>query len=142
MRSASCRDVKKPGSTGARISSHGLFTAAVVGHRIPAWFDEDGNTASRRERKGAAQVVVKHCAVKRTCSTLVLVGAVAFATTRLAAQTPDLERHYPKDVIIAGVDYCYSGRADLRCRALSSGPAAVESPIFTGVATRTTENVK
>ena len=81
------------------------------GHRIPAWFDDDGNVfvaetdeeaqvAGRRRRRAApGRGRPRH---------LVLLRPVAVRDARLARADPTTsKRHYPNDVLISGFDILF-----------------------------------
>ena len=80
------------------------------GHRIPAWYDDDGNVfvAESEDEARARGRRASRCAATRTCSTPGSRSALwPFATLGWPEQTEDLKRHYPNDVLISGFDILF-----------------------------------
>ncbi|MDP9085704.1 MAG: valine--tRNA ligase, partial [Pseudomonadota bacterium] len=80
------------------------------GHRIPAWFDEDGNIFVA-ETIASAQVQAGEVVALRqdedVLDTWFSSALWPFATLGWPEQTPDLARHYPNDVLISGFDILF-----------------------------------
>jgi len=79
------------------------------GHRIPAWYDEDGK-AYVAETEEAAQSQAGNEALRRDEDVLDTWFSSAlwpFATLGWPEQTEDLKRHYPNDVLISGFDILF-----------------------------------
>ena len=79
------------------------------GHRIPAWFDEDGNVFVA-ETEEEAQAEAGNRPLRRDDDVLDTWFSSAlwpFATLGWPEQTKDLERHYPNDVLISGFDILF-----------------------------------
>ena len=80
------------------------------GHRIPAWFDADGNIyvsetiASAQEQAGPGATLTQDEDVLDTWFSSAL---WPFATLGWPDQTTDLARHYPNDVLISGFDILF-----------------------------------
>jgi len=79
------------------------------GHRIPAWFDNDGNVfvAGTEEE---AQAEAGNKPLRRDEDVLDTWFSSAlwpFATLGWPEQTEDLKRHYPNDVLISGFDILF-----------------------------------
>ncbi|MDP9163872.1 MAG: valine--tRNA ligase, partial [Pseudomonadota bacterium] len=80
------------------------------GHRIPAWFDADGNIyvaetiAGAQEQAGEGVVLRQDEDVLDTWFSSAL---WPFATLGWPERTPDLARHYPNDVLISGFDILF-----------------------------------
>nr|WP_294847216.1 valine--tRNA ligase [uncultured Sphingomonas sp.] len=79
------------------------------GHRIPAWYDEDGNVyVAETEEDAQAQAGDK--TLRRDEDVLDTWFSSAlwpFATLGWPEQTHDLARHYPNDVLISGFDILF-----------------------------------
>ena len=80
------------------------------GHRIPAWYDDDGNVfVAETEDEAQAQagdgVALRQR--RRRARHLVLLGAVAVRHAGLAGADRGLKRHYPNDVLISGFDILF-----------------------------------
>jgi len=79
------------------------------GHRIPAWYDDDGNAyVAETEEEAQAQAGGK--ALRRDDDVLDTWFSSAlwpFATLGWPEQTEDLRRHYPNDVLISGFDILF-----------------------------------
>ncbi|MCL6684353.1 valine--tRNA ligase [Sphingomonas alba] len=79
------------------------------GHRIPAWYDDDGNAyVAETEEEARAQAGGK--ALRRDDDVLDTWFSSAlwpFATLGWPEQTEDLKRHYPNDVLISGFDILF-----------------------------------
>ncbi|WP_205481468.1 valine--tRNA ligase [Sphingomonas arenae] len=79
------------------------------GHRIPAWFDEDGNVfvaeteAEAREQAGGRELRQDEDVLDTWFSSALW----PFATLGWPEQTEDLKRHYPNDVLISGFDILF-----------------------------------
>ena len=79
------------------------------GHRIPAWYDEDGN-AYVAESEAEAQAQAGNKSLRRDEDVLDTWFSSAlwpFATLGWPGQTDDLKRHYPNDVLISGFDILF-----------------------------------
>ena len=80
------------------------------GHRIPAWFDADGNIfvaemlADAQSDAGEGVVLRQDEDVLDTWFSSAL---WPFATLGWPENTPDLQRHYPNDVLISGFDILF-----------------------------------
>ena len=80
------------------------------GHRIPAWYDEDGNVfvaeteEEAQAQAGRAQPLRQDEDVLDTWFSSAL---WPFATLGWPEQTEDLKRHYPNDVLISGFDILF-----------------------------------
>jgi valyl-tRNA synthetase len=79
------------------------------GHRIPAWYDADGN-AYVAETEVEAQAQAGNKPLRRDEDVLDTWFSSAlwpFATLGWPEQTEDLKRHYPNDVLISGFDILF-----------------------------------
>ncbi|MDQ3144139.1 MAG: valine--tRNA ligase, partial [Pseudomonadota bacterium] len=79
------------------------------GHRIPAWFDEDGNVFVG-ETEEQAEALAPGKTLRRDEDVLDTWFSSAlwpFATLGWPEQTHDLARHYPNDVLISGFDILF-----------------------------------
>jgi valyl-tRNA synthetase len=79
------------------------------GHRIPAWYDNDGN-AFVAETEQEAALEAGGAALRRDDDVLDTWFSSAlwpFATLGWPEQTKDLKRHYPNDVLISGFDILF-----------------------------------
>lgn len=80
------------------------------GHRIPAWFDENGkiyvamDETEAQEQAGAGVALVRDPDVLDTWFSSAL---WPFGTLGWPEQTKDLERHYPNDLLISGFDILF-----------------------------------
>ena len=80
------------------------------GHRIPAWFDNEGNAfvaeteAEARAQVGDDRLLTQDEDVLDTWFSSAL---WPFATLGWPEQTADLQRHYPNDVLISGFDILF-----------------------------------
>jgi valyl-tRNA synthetase len=80
------------------------------GHRIPAWYDEDGKVyvaeteAEAQADAGADKVLTRDEDVLDTWFSSAL---WPFATLGWPEQTHNLKRHYPNDVLISGFDILF-----------------------------------
>ncbi len=79
------------------------------GHRIPAWFDEDGTifVAESEEEAIAAAGGKPLRRDEDVLDTWFSSALWPFATLGWPGQTPDLARHYPNDVLISGFDILF-----------------------------------
>ncbi|MDB5368043.1 MAG: valine--tRNA ligase [Rhodospirillales bacterium] len=84
------------------------------GHRIPAWYDEDGNVfVEESEQAALAAARAKHgrdVALRRDDDVLDTWFSSAlwpFSTLGWPDQTPELETFYPTDVLITGFDIIF-----------------------------------
>jgi valyl-tRNA synthetase len=118
------------------------------GHRIPAWYDADGNVYRRAAPRGARPLAAKVLEARpaaerllrrtRRARHLVLLGAVALLDAGLAGDTCDLERYLPTSVLVTGFDIIFFWVARMvmmtctspaRCRsARSTSPASCATP--------------
>jgi len=80
------------------------------GHRIPAWFDDNGkiyvamNEAEAQEKAGAGVALTRDPDVLDTWFSSAL---WPFGTLGWPEKTRDLERHYPNDLLISGFDILF-----------------------------------
>jgi len=80
------------------------------GHRIPAWFDPDGNVFVAETVEQARALVGDDRPLTRDEDVLDTWFSSAlwpFATLGWPEQTEDLKRHYPNDVLISGFDILF-----------------------------------
>jgi valyl-tRNA synthetase len=79
------------------------------GHRIPAWFDEEGNIfVAETEEEVRSQAGNKPLRRDEDVLDTWFSSALwPFATLGWPEQTPDLARHYPNDVLISGFDILF-----------------------------------
>jgi len=84
------------------------------GHRIPAWYDEEGNIfVARSEEEARAQAKQKHgtdVALTRDTDVLDTWFSSAlwpFSTLGWPEQTPELETFYPTNVLVTGFDIIF-----------------------------------
>jgi len=80
------------------------------GHRIPAWFDADGNifvdeTFAEAQRQAGPGVEL--CQDEDVLDTWFSSALWPFATLGWPDETGDLKRHYPNDVLISGFDILF-----------------------------------
>ena len=80
------------------------------GHRIPAWFDADGNvfvaeTLAEAQRQAGEGVELRQD--EDVLDTWFSSALWPFATLGWPEQTHDLKRHYPNDVLISGFDILF-----------------------------------
>ena len=80
------------------------------GHRIPAWFDSNGNVFVAETFDGAQQQAGEGVELRQDEDVLDTWFSSAlwpFATLGWPEQTHDLKRHYPNDVLISGFDIIF-----------------------------------
>ncbi|WP_324808816.1 valine--tRNA ligase [Sphingomonas sp. LY29] len=79
------------------------------GHRIPAWFDTDGNVfVAETEEEARAQAGDRELRRDEDVLDTWFSSALwPFATLGWPEQTADLQRHYPNDVLISGFDILF-----------------------------------
>ena len=80
------------------------------GHRIPAWFDAEGNVFVAETLAEAQQQAGEGIALRQDEDVLDTWFSSAlwpFATLGWPEQTDDLKRHYPNDVLISGFDILF-----------------------------------
>ncbi|HEY8592804.1 MAG TPA: valine--tRNA ligase [Sphingomicrobium sp.] len=80
------------------------------GHRIPAWFDADGNifvAETVDEAQQQAGEGVSLCQDEDVLDTWFSSALWPFATLGWPEQTEELKRHYPNDVLISGFDILF-----------------------------------
>ena len=80
------------------------------GHRIPAWFDEDGKAYVAATEKDAQRQAGQGVALTRDDDVLDTWFSSAlwpFATLGWPEETRTLERHYPNDLLISGFDILF-----------------------------------
>ncbi len=80
------------------------------GHRIPAWFDADGNVFVAETVEEAQAQAGEGVALRQDDDVLDTWFSSAlwpFATLGWPEQTEDLKRHYPNDVLISGFDILF-----------------------------------
>ena len=80
------------------------------GHRIPAWFDADGNvfvaeTVEEAQEQAGEGVLLRQD--EDVLDTWFSSALWPFATLGWPEQTEDLKRHYPNDVLISGFDILF-----------------------------------
>jgi valyl-tRNA synthetase len=79
------------------------------GHRIPAWYDEDGNPYVAEDEAGA-QALAGNKALTRDSDVLDTWFSSAlwpFGTLGWPDETPQVARHYPNDLLISGFDILF-----------------------------------
>ena len=79
------------------------------GHRVPAWFDDDGNVfVAETEEQARAQAGDRPLRQDEDVLDTWFSSALwPFATLGWPEQTQDLARHYPNDVLISGFDILF-----------------------------------
>lgn len=80
------------------------------GHRIPAWYDGDGNFFVAADEAGAQAQAGEGVALTRdndVLDTWFSSGLWPFATLGWPEETHDLKRHYPNNVLISGFDILF-----------------------------------
>jgi valyl-tRNA synthetase len=78
------------------------------GHRIPAWFAEDGAVfVAETEEDARAQAGRPLRQDEDVLDTWFSSALWPFATLGWPEETPDLKRHYPNDVLISGFDIIF-----------------------------------
>ena len=80
------------------------------GHRIPAWFDADGNVFVAETIEEAQKQAGEGVSLRQDDDVLDTWFSSAlwpFATLGWPEQTEDLRRHYPNDVLISGFDILF-----------------------------------
>ena len=80
------------------------------GHRIPAWFDENGKIYVATDEAGAQEQAGAGIALTRDPDVLDTWFSSAlwpFGTLGWPEKTKDLERHYPNDLLISGFDILF-----------------------------------
>ena len=79
------------------------------GHRIPAWYDDDGNIyVAETEEEARAEAGGKPLRQDEDVLDTWFSSALwPFATLGWPEQTDDLKRHYPNDVLISGFDIIF-----------------------------------
>ena len=80
------------------------------GHRIPAWYDSDGNVFVAEtvdEAQSQAGAGVELCRDEDVLDTWFSSALWPFATLGWPDETADLARHYPNDVLISGFDIIF-----------------------------------
>jgi valyl-tRNA synthetase len=79
------------------------------GHRIPAWFDEEGNVfVAETEEEARAEAGNKPLKQDEDVLDTWFSSALwPFATLGWPDETEDLKRHYPNDVLISGFDILF-----------------------------------
>jgi len=80
------------------------------GHRIPTWFDADGNvyvaeTVEQAQSQAGDEVALRQD--EDVLDTWFSSALWPFATLGWPEQTDDLKRHYPNDVLISGFDILF-----------------------------------
>ncbi len=103
------------------------------GHRIPAWYAEDGNVfvAETEEEAQAAGGRKARCARTRTCSTPGSPRPCGRSPRWAGRSRPhDLKRHYPNDVLISGFDILFFWDARMAMQGFEfMGERAVEDAL-------------
>lgn len=80
------------------------------GHRIPAWFDADGNIFVAEDEAGAQALAGEGVAITQDEDVLDTWFSSAlwpFGTLGWPDQTKELDRHYPNDVLVSGFDILF-----------------------------------
>ena len=80
------------------------------GHRIPAWFDSDGNIFVAEDEAGAQALAGNSAELTRDNDVLDTWFSSAlwpFGTLGWPDQTTALDRHYPNDVLVSGFDILF-----------------------------------
>ncbi len=80
------------------------------GHRIPAWFDADGNIFVAEDEAGAQALAGEGVTIAQDEDVLDTWFSSAlwpFGTLGWPDQTSELDRHYPNDVLISGFDILF-----------------------------------
>jgi valyl-tRNA synthetase len=79
------------------------------GHRIPAWYDDDGNVfVAESEEEAKAQAGDRPLRRDEDVLDTWFSSALwPFATLGWPDETPELKRHYPNDVLISGFDIIF-----------------------------------
>ncbi len=80
------------------------------GHRIPAWYAEDGNVfvaETEEEAQAAGRRSSRFASDEDVLDTWFSSALWPFATLGWPEQTEDLRRHYPNDVLISGFDILF-----------------------------------
>ena len=113
------------------------------GHRIPAWYDANGNCFGDARSRGAKRTTSHDVEPRRTsmCSTRGSAGFVALLHARMARQDRWTSRYYPTPVLITGFDIiffwvarmvysagCTMGEVPFRGRSPASMPRFATSP--------------
>ncbi len=97
----------------ARYSGLVYLSSVVVGHRIPAWYDEAGNVYVGRNEakcvKKITSVLMLSCVRTKTSRYLVLFCAVDLLYPWLAGNTDALRQFHPTSVMVSGFDIISSG---------------------------------
>ena len=91
------------------------------GHRIPAWFDDDGNiyvaeTVEQAQSQAGDGVALRQD--EDVLDTWFSSALWPFATLGWPDETEDLKRHYPNDVLISGFDLIFFWNARMAMQAL------------------------
>ncbi len=80
------------------------------GHRIPAWFDADGNIFVAEDEAGAQALAGEGVTITQDEDVLDTWFSSAlwpFGTLGWPDQTSELDRHYPNDVLVSGFDILF-----------------------------------
>ncbi len=80
------------------------------GHRIPAWFDADGNIFVAEDEAGAQALAGEGVTIAQDEDVLDTWFSSAlwpFGTLGWPDQTSELDRHYPNDVLVSGFDILF-----------------------------------
>lgn len=80
------------------------------GHRIPAWFDDDGNIFVAEDEAAAQKLAGEGANLTRDEDVLDTWFSSAlwpFGTLGWPEETDDLKRHYPNDLLISGFDILF-----------------------------------
>ncbi len=80
------------------------------GHRIPAWFDSDGNIFVAEDEAGAQALAGEGVTITQDEDVLDTWFSSAlwpFGTLGWPDQTSELDRHYPNDVLVSGFDILF-----------------------------------
>ncbi len=84
------------------------------GHQIPAWYGPDGSVFVEESEEAAAESAAAHYGERVTLTrdddvldTWFSSGLWPFSTLGWPDETPEIERHYPTDVLVTGFDIIF-----------------------------------
>ena len=86
------------------------FPSNLVGHRIPAWYDNDGNIFVANSLKEAQEQAGEDTKLRQDEDVLDTWFSSAlwpFSTLGWPDKTPELSRFYPTDVLVTGFDIIF-----------------------------------
>ncbi len=109
------------------------------GHRIPAWYDEDGNhyvalTADEAKEQAGGKALTQDSDVLDTWFSSAL---WPFGTLGWPDKTEDLARHYPNDVLISGFDILFFWDARMAMQGIHFMGEAGQRPLEDSVPWKT-----